>query len=127
MRSLDEINQLLAEAEGKLATLKTHQAELLRQIVELQQERSFFPHIEETSLPPGRSPSATNESSQAAKIALFRRLFRGREDVYPKRFESLKTGKTGYQPVCRNAWIEKPEEREYLPLTDEVVRNHLRF
>ena len=44
----------------------------------------------------------TNQSPQEIKIALFRRLFRRREDVYPRRFESFKTGKTGYQPACRN-------------------------
>ena len=32
------------------------------------------------------------------KIALFRALFRGREDVWPRRFESLRTGKSGYKP-----------------------------
>jgi hypothetical protein len=42
----------------------------------------------------------THRSSPAAKIALFRSLFRGRDDVYPRRFESRKTGKTGYQPAC---------------------------
>jgi hypothetical protein len=31
-----------------------------------------------------------------AKIALFRSLFRGCENVYPRRFESRKTGKSGY-------------------------------
>ena len=36
-------------------------------------------------------------SSPAAKIAFFRSLFRGREDIYPRRFESRKTGKSGYQ------------------------------
>jgi hypothetical protein len=41
-----------------------------------------------------------------ATIALFRSLFRGREDVYPRRFESRRTGKSGYQPVCANEWIE---------------------
>lgn len=39
----------------------------------------------------GRSPSGE-------KIALFRSLFRGREDVYPRRFESKKTGRSGYAP-----------------------------
>ena len=34
-------------------------------------------------------------SAPEDKIALFRSLFRGREDVYPRRFESRKTGKTG--------------------------------
>lgn len=37
-------------------------------------------------------------SSPAAKVALFRSLFRGREDVYARRFESRKTGRSGYQP-----------------------------
>jgi hypothetical protein len=32
------------------------------------------------------------QSSSAAKIGLFPSLFRGREDVYPRRFESRKTG-----------------------------------
>jgi hypothetical protein len=37
------------------------------------------------------------------KIALFRSLFRGRDDVYPRRFESRRTGKFGYPtrfPPC---------------------------
>ncbi len=43
-------------------------------------------------------------SSPAEKIALFRSLFRGREDVYPRRFES-KTGKSGYAPAFANEWV----------------------
>jgi hypothetical protein len=39
-------------------------------------------------------------ASAEAKIALFRSLFRGREDVYPRRFESRTTGKSGYAPAC---------------------------
>jgi len=57
--------------------------------------------------------SAVSRSSPAAeKVALFRSLFRGREDVYPRRFESRKTGKSGYSPACANEWVrgvcEKP-------------------
>jgi hypothetical protein len=48
---------------------------------------------------------ATQGSAPEAKIALFRSLFRGREDVYPRRFESRKTGRTGYQPACANEWV----------------------
>jgi superfamily II DNA or RNA helicase/very-short-patch-repair endonuclease len=70
------------------------------------------------------------------KIALFRRLFRGREEVHARRFESAKTGKSGYQPACGNEWVrgvcEKPKVRcsecacqRFLPVTDEVVRWHL--
>ncbi|MHB0985129.1 MAG: TOTE conflict system archaeo-eukaryotic primase domain-containing protein [Sulfuricella sp.] len=39
------------------------------------------------------------------KITLFRRLFRGRTDVYPIRWESKSTGKTGYAPACANEWL----------------------
>jgi len=78
----------------------------------------------------------TNESAEEQKVMLFRALFRGREDVFPKRFESKRTGKSGYQPVCRNEWIrpfcQKPkikcgecENRDFKPITNEVVRNHL--
>ncbi len=125
MRSLDKINRLLAEAEGKLITLNARQAKLLRQVAELQQEKASLLPVPETPLLPGGPSPVTNQSSQETKIGCFRSLFRGREDVYPKRFESRKTGKSGYQPACRNPWVEKPEEREYPPLTDEVVRNHL--
>jgi len=41
--------------------------------------------------------NAVNQSAPAeAKIALFRSLFRGREDIYQRRFENRRTGKTGY-------------------------------
>lgn len=70
------------------------------------------------------------------KIALFRSLFRGREDVYPRRFESRSSGKSGYSPVCANEWVtgvcEKPrvkcaacQHRQFLPVTDDVIRRHL--
>jgi len=51
-------------------------------------------------------------SPSQAKIVLFRSPFRGRDDIYPRRFESRKTGKSGYAPACANEWVrgicEKP-------------------
>ncbi len=38
------------------------------------------------------------------KVALFRSLFRGREDVFARRWYSPKTEKSGYQPVCTREW-----------------------
>ncbi|MBI1873940.1 MAG: hypothetical protein HYZ58_03915 [Acidobacteria bacterium] len=75
-------------------------------------------------------------SSAQAKIALFRSFFRGRDDVYPRRFESRKTGKSGYAPACANEWVrgvcEKPRikcaecpHRRFLPVTDTMIRCHL--
>lgn len=42
------------------------------------------------------------------KVALFRSLFQGREDVFARRWFSNSTGKSGYQPVCSREW-----NREY--------------
>ena len=81
--------------------------------------------------------AGVNQHSPAeAKIALFRSLFHGREDVYPRRFESRKTGRAGYSPVCGNEWVqgicEKPRikcsecpHQRFLPVTDDVIRWHL--
>ena len=78
----------------------------------------------------------SQRSPAKAKIALFRSLFHGREDVYPRRFQSRKTGRAGYSPACANEWAQgicnKPrikcsecEQRRFLPVTDEVIRWHL--
>jgi hypothetical protein len=80
--------------------------------------------------------TVTQTSPAGAKIALFRSLFRGRAEVYPRRFESRKTGKSGYQPACGNEWVrgvcEKPRikcgdcpHQRWLPVTDDVIRWHL--
>jgi len=82
------------------------------------------------------SLSVNHNSAEADKIDLFRDLFKGREDVFPRRFESAKSGKSGYQPECQHQWIRglcrKPrvkcadcDSRDFTPVTDEVIRNHL--
>lgn len=83
-----------------------------------------------------RVPPVDRRSAAEAKIALFRSLFRGRADVYARRFESRRTGKSGYSPACGNEWVagvcEKPRikctacvHQRFLPVTDNVVRQHL--
>lgn len=85
---------------------------------------------------PTETGPVTQASDQPRKIALFRSLFRGREDVYPRRFESRLTGRSGYAPACGNEWVrglcEKPRikcaacpNRQFLPVTDDVIRWHL--
>lgn len=44
-------------------------------------------------------------SSDKEKIDFFLDLFRGRSDVFARRYYSAKTGKTGYVPACGNEWI----------------------
>ncbi len=69
-------------------------------------------------------------------MALFRRLFRGRTDVYPTRWEGKTSGKSGYAPACANEWrtgvCDKPRikcgdcsNRLLIPLSDAVIYDHL--
>jgi len=75
-------------------------------------------------------------STPEAKTRLFRSLFRGREDVYARRYVSAKSGKCGYSPVCAVEWTrgicDKKRvvcavcpNRRLLPLDDETIRKHL--
>lgn len=81
------------------------------------------------------APLAPVQLSTDEKVTLFRRLFRGRADVYPVRWES-KAGKTGYAPACANEWragvCEKPRikcadcgHRLLMPLSDQTLYDHL--
>lgn len=77
-------------------------------------------------------------------MRLFRRLFRGREDVFPRRWESRRTGKSGYSPACANEWdsllCAKKRgsgtartascvdccQHAFFPVTDEEIEKHLK-
>lgn len=85
--------------------------------------------------PPAKESEPSNLSTDA-KVALFMRLFRGRTDVYPMRWESKKTGKSGYSPVCLNEWrvgvCDKPRikcadcsNRLLRSLTEVIIYEHL--
>ena len=70
------------------------------------------------------------------RVALFQSLFKGREDVFARRWFSQTTMKGGYQPVCVNEWrrgvcdkkkfkcIECPN-RSFAPLTPQDIYRHL--
>ena len=90
----------------------------------------------------GATRTATLSSEQ--KVRLFRSLFRGREDVFARRWESRRTGKAGYSPACANEWdpvlcgkargsgaIRRANcieccEHAFFQVTDEEIEKHLR-
>ena len=67
-------------------------------------------------------------SSAEVKLALFRGLFRGREDVYAIRWER-QDGRSGYSPALRPGAPRgrgvAHEPSDYLPLTPAAMRSHL--
>jgi superfamily II DNA or RNA helicase len=79
----------------------------------------------------------TSGSTAAEKIALFRRLFAGRLDVFPLRWENRNTGKSGYALACANEWVRgicgKPQikcgecpNQAFIAVSDNVIASHLR-
>lgn len=72
--------------------------------------------------------AVTNESSVQRKLALYQRLFRGRDDVYAVRWERA-DGRSGYAPALRAGAPRgrgvKHDDGDFLPLTPQVVRSHL--
>jgi superfamily II DNA or RNA helicase len=81
-------------------------------------------------------PTLKNIADPADKISLFMSLFKGRDDVYAKRWQS-KDGRSGYTPVCLNEWrsslCKKPTvkcfdcpHKSYDVLHERVIESHLR-
>lgn len=114
----DELTKLRAENSRLIALLQSHGIEWRAR----QQ--------------PSPSPVEPSRLSTDEKVAIFRRLFRGRTDVFPVRWESKTTGKSGYAPACANEWrtgvCEKPRvkcgdcgNRLLVPLSDAVIYKHL--
>jgi len=54
-------------------------------------------------------------------------LFAARTDVYATRWENTRTGKAGWLPAVRGGWRKgvRHENRDYLPLSTDVLRLHL--
>jgi superfamily II DNA or RNA helicase len=130
-----DIGLKISEIEAELANLDYHRDQLLDELTQLRRL-----HIQKDS--PAQlmlniqGITVNNQSPQEEKIRLFRSLFKGREDVFPRRFENSKTGKSGYAPVCRNEWAagicQKPKVacqecnfRAFNQVNDEIIRNHL--
>jgi hypothetical protein len=101
--------------------------------------------IPEAARPTLQPPQASHSALEARKpgiataeqrIALFRSLFRGREDIYAIRWEN-NDGRSGYMPKADRDWKSylsaKDEDRKkvdrltrtYRPLTDDVTHGHL--
>lgn len=119
-RKLDSIAALQAENARLIALLEAH-------------------HIDWREPPRQLEPPPEVSSfklSTEEKVRLFQDLFHGRTDVYPIRWESKTTGKSGYSPACTNEWspgiCHKPrvkcsdcEHRSLAPVTASVIYDHL--
>lgn len=127
----DDIARRIAALESRLAHLDRERSDIVEQLRGLKRAK-----MKASSTPAATSPGVTAASPPAEKLALFKSLFRGREDVFARRWENPKTGKAGYAPACGNEWVrgvcEKPRvkcgecpNQAFLPIDDDALRAHL--
>ena len=105
MSHRDDILAEIALQARKIAESRAELAEMEARLSVLREELASLPaepaHGSTASL---FAPVIPSPVSNADKITLFRSLFRGREDVFPRRWDNPKTGRSGYSPACANEW-----------------------
>ena len=125
----------LQELEARLLKLDSDRVVLIREIQGLREEVNR--QAESTRQLLGRPIGRLDLTSNQEKVTLFIDLFRARKEIFPKRWENTKTGKSGYAPVCGNEWVKdicgKPKikcadcpNQKFLPLNESAVESHLR-
>jgi superfamily II DNA or RNA helicase len=131
-------------AQDEQVRLEADRGELVRRIEELERENAELRSLaglattrpepveagpaEPRLFPLHSVPQVDATSKMSDKIALLRRLFQGRPDVYAVRWENVRSGESGYAPAVEGGWgrVRRGGEKAYLPLTDEVLAAHLR-
>jgi superfamily II DNA or RNA helicase len=127
-----DITREIAVLKDRLSTLDRERSEIANRLGVLEHAQIG----EATRQPPRPASRVTSTAPTAQKIAFFRDLFRGREEVFPRRWENARSGQAGYSPVCRNEWVRgvcgKPEvkcgecpNQAFVPFGDDVLRSHL--
>lgn len=111
-----------------------------KRLAELAQEREALIALREAVV---QRQSAVQNSAQQLpvylstdqKVQLFKKLFKGRQDVFARRWQNSK-GRSGYSFACHNEWLpgtcDKPrikctecQNRAYKALDDQVIYDHL--
>ena len=125
--------QSIITIKARLKELEDEKKKLLTNLLSLQTEQS----VEEiVHSPLGNQVTSSTPVTPIEKINLFLKLFGCRKDVFPKYWESEKSGKKGYSPACSNDWVRgvcnKPKvkctdcpSKAFLPLDQKSVSQHL--
>lgn len=120
METSDLLQNKLNKLQSELSLLNKRKHTIEQEIIEIQNKLSYY----------------KNSLTTFEKVQLFKSIFRGRLDVYPRRFET-KQEKSGYAPVCINQWkiglCNKPKvkcaecnNRKFEAFTEETIYHHLK-
>ena len=127
--------QRCKELQRRVEELEKENRELRRQLGYPERIQSLVPELAAVEMIQDAA-AVHMKSTPEEKIRLFRNLFRGREDVFARRWYSVQKEKGGYTPVCVNEWkygvcikpkgkCSKCEKRALVPLDDAIIYKHL--
>ena len=110
----------------QVAHLRSENARLLR-LLDLTPAQARRPGPVQTGIFDAAPGSVDLGSSPSVKVAFFAALFGARTDVYAVRWENRRSGKAKWMPAVRGGWRRgvPAVQRDYLPLTEEVLTAHL--
>lgn len=128
--------QRCRELQQRVVELEKENQELRRQLGYAESVRLVESEIPKNEMVQKAVTGIHMRSTPEEKIRLFRSLFRGREDVFARRWYSVQKEKGGYAPVCANEWkygvcikpkgkCSKCEKRMLVPLDDTIIYKHL--
>jgi hypothetical protein len=110
---MTQMDARIAELVARLTALERERAEIVAEIDTLRSARSGKTAAIKVVPSAKAGDPIDRNSTIEKKIALFRRLFSGRSNVFPVRWENRTTGHSGYAPACANEWqrgiCEKPK------------------
>jgi hypothetical protein len=133
----ENLLQAIAQEEARLVQLEADQADSRRRLGTLQAELASLGAEPDIRVRLPVAVEARVPKTSPEKVKLFRSLFRGREDVFPTRFVSKKTGNPGYAPACSNKWepglcalktggkCSDCANQAFIPFDDAAVVGHL--
>ena len=112
---------------GELETLRVDNIRLQR-LLKLSQAQARAADPDQATLTGAPQSPVSIGSPPWEKIRFFFDLFRCRTDVYALRWENRRDGRSGWMPAIKGYWRKGMNRADapYLPLTPEVVGEHLR-
>lgn len=108
MSSKDNMGTRIAELTCRLAAVDHERAATIANLAELKRQQATRQSGPERPLQAPARPAVTMDSSTAEKIALFRSLFRGREDVLRRRWDNPKTENQVIPPRATMSGFQAP-------------------
>ena len=131
---LEQVAQLTKENRRLKAKLGVQEPQALKNTTQAIQ-MEYVPDGETNDVKPLADVCSASDS--ISKIRLFMSLFKGRKDVYARRWENKNKGTSGYAPVCLNQWqpgvcskpkipCSKCKNKSYALLDQNAIEDHLR-